>query len=347
MSIKSGLLVFVTLLVSFTLTACGSGSDSVLPVSSQAIDYSQTAKWLALPSSPIKNVDVFFVYPTTYKKAAPTDPNFCTIDNASMVQGAKGSIQMIGTVFAPSANIYAPYYRQVDAYYQLSLPPDQQEANVAKVQGPDVIAAFEYYLQHHNNGRPIILVGHSQGSSVLKYLLATYMKAHPDVHKRMVAAYLVGVSITPTYLSQNPHLKFATGSNDTGVLVSWNTESSDFVGKTPFTEPNGIAINPITWTTDEITATKEQNLGSIQIDKTTGAPVLDAYGEILRVTNLADATISKSRGVVICSTVVPSDYSVAPYLGVYHGSDYPFYFFNVRKNAADRINQYFSANTGN
>jgi hypothetical protein len=66
---------------------------------------------------------------------------------------------------------------------------------------PDVTAAFEYYLRHFNSGRPFILAGHSQGSAVLKYLMSGYMKSYPDVYQRMIAAYVVGQSITPQYLA--------------------------------------------------------------------------------------------------------------------------------------------------
>jgi hypothetical protein len=73
--------------------------------------------------------------------------------------------------------------------------------------------------------------------------------------------------------------------------------------------------------------------------------VLDEYGQLLRIPDLADATVNKTRGVVICSSVNPSDYQFGFPLGVYHTFDYPFYFFNIRQNAADRINQYFTENS--
>lgn len=329
----------VTGLTVLLVIGCGGGST----VAATTPDYSQTANWLALSSSPNKNVDVFYVYPTAYKKATSSDPDFCAIDNPTMVQGAQSAFQRQATAFAPYANIFAPFYRQVDATYQLSLPFDQQDENIAKVPGPDVLAAFEYYLRHYNNGRPFILAGHSQGSAVLKYLLSGYMKAHHDVYQRMIAAYIVGQSITPQYLAQNSHMKFATGSSDTGVIVSWNTEAPTTTITNPVTEPGGIAINPITWTLGEDTAAASQNLGSLQLDST-GLPVLDQYGEILRVTGLADARVDHAKGVVICSTVTPADYNA---YGIYHSFDYPFYFFNIRQNAADRINHYFSEKSGN
>jgi hypothetical protein len=327
----------VTGLTVLLLIGCG-GGKSVAPALVTTPDYSQTANWLALSSSPNIKVDVFYVYPTAYKKAAPSDPDFCAIDNPTMVQGAQSAFQRQATAFAPYANVFAPYYRQVDATYQLSLPFDQQDENIRKVPGPDVTAAFEYYLRHHNNGRPFILAGHSQGSAVLKYLLSGYMKTHPDVYQRMIAAYIVGQSITPQYLAQNHHLRFATGSSDTGVIVSWNTEAPATTIANPVIQPGGIAINPITWTLGEDTADASRNLGSLQLDST-GLPVRDHYGEILRVTGLADARVDQARGVVICSTVNPADYNAC---GIYHSFDYPFYFFTIRQNAADRIEHYFS-----
>ncbi len=331
--LRENLLLISALLVSLTLAACGSDA-SVL----KASDYSQIEHWLSLPSSPDKDVDVFYIYPTAYKKPAPNDPNLCAIDNASMMKGAQVAFQSQATAFAPYANIYAPYYRQFDAVYQLSLPFDQQDENIRKEPGTDVTAAFDYYLTHYNNGRPFVLAGHSQGSAVLQYILSDYMKTHPDVYRRMIAAYVVGQSITPQYLTDNPHLKLASGSSDTGVIVSWNTEATTVKVTNPVTRPGGIAINPISWSREEVIATAAQNLGSIQLNAATDTPVLDEYGEIVRVKGLADARVDKARGVVICSTVNPADYNA---LGIYHHFDYAFYFFDIRRNAADRIQHYF------
>jgi uncharacterized protein YneF (UPF0154 family) len=61
-------------------------------------------------------------------------------------------------------------------------------------------------LNNYNNGRPFILAGHSQGSNILLYLLSEYMKDNPKVYDRMIAAYVIGYSVTDQYLSENPHL---------------------------------------------------------------------------------------------------------------------------------------------
>jgi pimeloyl-ACP methyl ester carboxylesterase len=325
-------------------TSAGSAATGAAPTvaSTESIDYSRASRWLAAPTSTPLPVDVFYVYPTAYSKTATSDPDICSIDNPTMVAGAKVVFRRQATAFAPSANIYAPYYRQVCIAYQLPLSDVAQDAVIAGQPGADVTAAFEYYLQHYNHGRPFILVGHSQGSAVLAYLLSSYMKAHPDVYERMIAAYVVGYSITPQYLAQNPHLKYASGASDTGVIISWNTEAPTVKGTNPVTRPGGIAINPITWTTGEATATARQNLGSIELNEKTGEAVLDASGQPRRVMGLADARVDKARGVVICSTVEPADYFVGFPEGVYHPFDYPFYYFDVRANAADRIRHYLA-----
>jgi hypothetical protein len=322
-------------------SAAGESTATVTPT-----DYSQPSHWLAAPERPHKKVDVFYIYPTAYSKEASTDPDFCAVNDPQMMKGAKAAYSRQAVAFDPSANIYAPYYRQVDATYNLALPPAQQDANIRREPLVDVTAAFEYYLQNFNQGRPFMIVAHSQGSAVAKDLLSGYLKARPDVYKRMIAAYVVGQSITPQYLAENPHLKFGTGPDDTGVILSWNTEAPSVEGTNPVITPGGIAINPITWTTGEATATARQNLGSVRLNPLSGKPEHDLKGGIKVVKGLADARVDKKKGVVICSTVDPKQYEFGFPEGVYHTFDYPFYFFDVRANAARRIQAYLAGNGG-
>jgi len=333
-----------------TAAAAPGSASAASPAPVTPTDYSDAAHWLHVSQGKRYAVDVFYVYPTAYARTDPSQPIFCPVDEPNMVRGAQAAYKRQAWAFRTFANIYAPYYRQIDATYQLSLPPDQQEANIEGPPATDVIAAFKYYLKHYNRGRPYILAGHSQGSAVLRYMLTSYMKTHRRVYKRMVAAYIVGQSVTRRYLADNPHLEYARGAGETGVIVSWNTEAPTIAGKNPVLLPGGIATNPITWTRTQTRATARQNRGSIQLDPTTGTPVLTRQGRILRVMRLADARVDKKKGVVICSTV-PADRS--PYFtpngfpeGVLHTFDYPLYFFSVRENAALRARNYLAAHPG-
>jgi hypothetical protein len=310
-------------------------------------DYATPAHWLFVPKEPRMKVDVFYLYPSEYTKADPSAPVIGPIDDPGMMTGAHVALQRQAWAFRTFANIYAPYYRQADAASRAAMPQKEQVKVVAGAPTQDGIAAFDYYIRHCNHGRPFILAGHSLGSNVMANLLAQYMRQRPDVYKRMIAAYVIGYSITPSYLSQHPFLKFAKGANDTGVIVSWNTEAPTVDGTNPVILPGGLVINPITWTRKQTEATAVQNRGSVELDPTNGGtPMLNTQGRILRVMNLADARVDKAKGVLICSTIDPA---VSPYytpgglpMGVLHPFDYPFYFFDVRTNAANRVERFFA-----
>ena len=174
---------------------------------------------------------------------------------------------------------------------------------------------------------------------ILQNILADYMKANPDVYNRMIAAYVIGYSVTDEYLANNPHLKFAEGPDDTGVIISYNTQAPDVVaGTNPVVLSGALVINPITWTRDETLATTAEGLGSFMPDPATGV--------FSQVAQYADAKIDKTKGVVICSTVDEDELSRAPYRGIYHTFDYPFYYYNIRDNAANRTNKFLSNGGG-
>jgi hypothetical protein len=320
MRFKNGLLMMAALFVSLALAAYG--SDSSAP---EATDYSLSSHWLKLPASTDQQlpVDIFYLYPTSWQSTDSVNPQICEIDNASMLLNAPAAMTRQASAFATVGNIYAPYYRQDN------MSPIDREAVIAGIPTLDAVAAFDYYIKNYNHGRPFILAGHSQGSNVLSNLLAGYMKENPDVYKRMVAAYVVGYSVTPEYINNNKHLKFATGPDDTGVIISYNTEAPDVaIGANPVlsTTSIGLVINPISWSTEEdlVLANDSRNLG-------TSIPSVLPY---------ADARIDKVKGVLICSiankNVMQSLSSALP-KGVYHSFDYLFYYYNLRANAANRV----------
>ena len=326
MNAKKIILVVMALLFSLTFTAYAN--------TEAATNYANPEHWLALPASPDKPVDVFYLYPTVFQKVNKNEPNICNIDNPVMVKYSQLALAFQASAFDPVGNIYAPYYRQADAAYTLGLPLAEQHKVVGGIPTTDASAAFDHYINNFNNGRPFILAGHSQGSNVLLYLLSDYMKKHPEVYRRMIAAYVIGYSITPEYLAKNPHLKFAKGAKDTGVIISYNTEAQKVAGKNPVVLPGAMAINPITWTRGEKTATAAESLGSVDMDEN---------GKLITLKNYADARVDKAKGVVICSTVDVDKLSPGNQVfpkGVYHRYDYPFYYYNLRENAAVRTNRF-------
>ena len=352
--LASTMTILATLFILGTAAGCGSSSSEVPATGTGKMpsttvpatnsqgnpDFASSANWLALPQAADKPVDVFYLSDTTYSKESPSSPDIGPIDDSKMQQGAKAKFTTAAAAFETVGNIYAPYNRQVDSQYKSTLPISEQLSLEAGIPTSDAVSAFDYYIKNMNAGRPFILAGHSQGSNLIANILSGYMKDHPEVYKRMVAAYVIGFSVTGDYMAQNPQLKFATGPDDTGVIVSYNTEAPVMKVNNPVTMPGGIAINPITWTTSEAPASAAQNLGGIAIDPQTGEAVTDASGNPVRVQNYADAQVNMQRGVVICSTADPSQLAPGnPLLlaGIYHPYDYAFYFFDIRANAERRF----------
>jgi len=329
---KKTLLLSLALFASFILAACEASSG--LP--SHATDYSQAAHWLSLPAV-VEKVDIFYLYPTAWTSTDPDNPHVCAIDEATMLTQAPEAFARQATAFQTVGNIYAPFYRQDNG-------SSIDRLNViAGIPTLDAVAAFDYYIQHFNNNRPYILVGHSQGATVLSNLLSEYMKDHPDVYSRMVAAYVIGNPITDAYLAANPHLKFAAGPDDTGVIISYNTQADYFFTQDPPVPPNpvlygmvGRVINPINWKTDETYAAKTESLGSFMPNHSLILQTMPQY---------ADAQIDIDHGVLVCSTAEEPFISDLETLagfpkGVYHSFDIPLYYYDLRANAQNRVNKY-------
>jgi hypothetical protein len=339
----------VLLILTLTLTACDRGVKTdkngiVLPPKYgekiTATDYSDPNNWIEAETDGTFDVDVFYLYPTAWSRGEG-EPYLADINNASM-RGKAPVIEAQNTsAFRDSANIYAPFYRQNDAVWGLGLSPEELQEYFRGTPYTDAKAAFEYYIENYNNGKPFILASHSQGSSVMNAILQLYMADHPDVYERMIAAYVIGYSVTEDSLKEYPHLKFAEGATDTGVIISWNTEMPGVTERNPVILDGAMVINPITWTRDETPASAEQNLPSrvFAADDTDATKYTDYE-------SYADAALNLKRGVVMCSTVNPDEWSLPGAIGwpkgVYHGGDYELYFHSLKKNVADRIAAYMN-----
>jgi pimeloyl-ACP methyl ester carboxylesterase len=255
-----------------------------------------------------------------------------------MRKGAQAAYDRQATAFEDVANVFAPYYRQADATYALTLPQAQHVQVIEGAPLIDATAAFSYYIDNLNQGRPFMLVAHSQGSDVSTHLLETYLKDNPKVLARMIAAYIPGYSVTPAYLAANPQLAFGENATDTGVLLSWNTEAPTIGGPNPVLLPDALVINPITWTRTQTAATAAQSLGSWLPDKS---------GTYAKVPHYADAQVDTAKGVLISTTPdvqtwSPGGPNAFP-KGVFHSFDIPFYYFDIQANAKARVAAYLAA----
>ncbi|MEM1328286.1 MAG: DUF3089 domain-containing protein [Bacteroidota bacterium] len=149
---------------------------------------------LSIPNNSEINtgVDVFWVHPTqlTNPPASPTvipleDQSFSLISSTILAQGA---------LLGKYGRFYAPRYRQATPASFLSPNfSDEAKASALNSAYQDVKAAFECYLENHNNGNRIILAGHSQGSFLLAMLLRDVFDDNPSPRSKLVTAALAGM----------------------------------------------------------------------------------------------------------------------------------------------------------
>lgn len=173
--------------------ACGRANESATIVLA-----SGTTMHQAFAPDPDAPIDCFYVYPTiSLDRTVLSD----------MTPGPEeyGVIAAQFARFGGRCKTYAPLYRQ----YTLTALGARQAGS--PMQGPadpdqnvhDVIDAWNYYLKNYNHGRGVVLIGHSQGSSVLISAIAKVIDGKP-VQKQILSALLMGS-------------RLAVPKNDSGV----------------------------------------------------------------------------------------------------------------------------------
>jgi hypothetical protein len=243
-----------------------------------APDYSSLESWAAHPdkkdaadSVPLKSglkdeqataaADVFFIYPTIFtgKPEGSYDWN-ADVRDPVLNRGIQTStILNQASIFNGAGKVYAPFYRQ--AHYHAFMTSDRETAKKAfAVAYQDVRNAFMYYLTHFNNGRPVIIASHSQGSLHAETLLKEFFDGKP-LQSKLIAAYLVGRAIPKNSFSNIP------ASEDParpGVWASWCTFSTGyFPGNYETWYKGSLTTNPLTWTSGEALAAKGMNHGGV------------------------------------------------------------------------------------
>ena len=165
----------------------GDACDIDLTTTVVAADGTLTREpFAANPKAPI---DCFYVYPTI-----STDPN----DNSDMTADP-AELNVIAQQFARFASVcrpYAPLYRQM-TLVGLRKRLGAGAASVPferGVQYDDVRDAWRHYLQHDNQGRGVVIIGHSQGSYILMELVRQEVEGKP-VQKQLVSAMILGATL--------------------------------------------------------------------------------------------------------------------------------------------------------
>ena len=262
--------------------------------------------------------------------------------NKLMKKNFYGALNMERGIYEQHCRMYAPYYRQaVLAAYDLPANEAEPYFNLAY---KDVRAAFVYYMQHENNGRPFVLAGFSQGAEMCLRLLKEFGNEN-FVKNNMVACYAIGWRFTPQEAEKYPYIQPAKCAYDLGKVIIFNSEAPEVTSSAINSEapevtssaivPEGVktfAINPLTWSCGSQKAPKTLNAG---------ACFTDYSGTVVReVPQLTGCYIDSVRGTLKVTDVDKKEFVPGLPLfseGVYHIYDYQFFYRNLQQNVNLRI----------
>lgn len=294
-------------------------------------DYSNKDHWLILPehnetilqpyisdSSLISYADVFYLYPTVFTDKKNKDWNV-SIDDEEQQTKAIRVTRLQSSAWAESGRMFVPYYTQANIRSYTALESGGRKALLKAYK--DVKEAFSYYLKNYNNGRPIIIAGHSQGSTHGMLLLKDFFDG-TKLQEQLVCAYLPGIGLHENEFESIPFLK---NEIKTGGFVSWNTFKRRYKTK-KFKEwyEGKATINPVTWDQQKY-ADRQLHQGFLFWDN--------------KMYEQSFHTHLENGAVWISLPHVPFR-SLAWKLDDYHVGDINLFWKDIQKNAKNRVRAY-------
>jgi hypothetical protein len=297
--------------------------------------YNLEQNWAALPQQqdpsdaipkPLESVyrrdstvDVFFIHPTTYTGKFKGRWTADMKEAALNTKTDETSIRYQASVFN-EFNVYAPRYQQ--AHIQSFFSTDTVNGKRALGSAyEDVKAAFIYYLQHWNRGKPIIIAAHSQGALHAKYLVREFFEGKP-LQEKLVAAYIVGLQVEPDFFKQLP---VCEDSSQTGCYLGWRTYRRDFEPDYDSSFRKSVVVNPLNWKADTGYAPVALHKGAIlrKFDKIYyGVSNAQVHKDLLWISRpkFPGSRLYKSKN--------------------YHIGDINLFYLNIRENLRTRTRQY-------
>jgi hypothetical protein len=205
-----------------TVWLCKPGkADNPCDVSLNTTLLSPTGKKLGIkhikrPRRP--KFDCFYVYPTVSDQKTATanfdiDPELRSI---ALYQAAR---------YTSDCRMFAPVYRQntiASLLGQVMITP-QERARIYT----DVRDAWRDYLRNYNRGRGVVLIGHSQGTFVLRQLVAKEVDSKRRVRKKLISAVLLGGNVLVKTGSDVggdfKHVRACRSRSQIGCVIAFST----------------------------------------------------------------------------------------------------------------------------
>jgi hypothetical protein len=217
-------------------------------------NYYNEETWAILPDSYPENLkywqtnttnleaDIFYIYPTLNTEKKDLRWNVPVTDSIQNTKVIGKAVYFQASAFLNAGKLYVPYYRQ--AHLRSYSQYEKGGKDALSVAYSDVKEAFQTYLKKYNNGRPIIIAAHSQGTTHAIQLLKEFFDGKP-MQKQLVAAYLPGIAINKNEFKT---IQIMTNPTQTNGFVSWNTFKKGYYPQAYNEWFRGTEVsNPVDW----------------------------------------------------------------------------------------------------
>ncbi|MGI8705802.1 MAG: DUF3089 domain-containing protein [Sphingomicrobium sp.] len=208
-----------------------------------AVNYDRPQRWLCLPgrkdvcSTPLATtalsasgygstglsrvakeppVDCFYIYPTVSSDKG--------LNSDLATREEVGATQAQFARFASVCRPFAPIYRQMTLGAVAAAAVGTDVRRPAQLAYSDIAIAWRTYLANHNQGRPFVLIGHSQGALMLQELIKGEIEGKP-IAKQMVRAIIPGFNL---YVPQGKRVggtfkstPLCASETERGCAMSW------------------------------------------------------------------------------------------------------------------------------
>lgn len=164
--------------------------------------------------------DCFYIYPTV---------SFDPTPNSDMTPGPE-ELNVAANQFArygQACRLYAPMYRQITlGELRKLMVAGSSEADL-EMRYSDIKDSWDTYMREHNNGRGVVLVGHSQGAHMLFELLQNDLLAAPE-WSQVIAVHAIGFTaqVDPQTGGWG-NVPLCTSASDTGCMINYETFRAD------------------------------------------------------------------------------------------------------------------------
>lgn len=178
-------------------------------------------------------------------------------------------------------------------------------------------------MRNFNNGRPIIIAAHSQGTLHAIKLLQKYFDGQ-QLNNQLVAAYIIGLRVDASSFA---YLLPCSNPEETNCINTWRTFRTGYEPEYINQEGKVMIVNPLSWTTTEQPVSRTSNKGS----------VLYNYNKRYKHTN--GATINRN---ILWTNRPKFLFSFLLKTKNYHAGDYNLFYYSIRENIETRIKAYYA-----